>query len=217
MTAKATDWDAYYKRPAAPAQFTRRISAARIIKTLRAVLSQPNVAICELGGANSCFIDDFLKEPALAAYHIIDNNRYGLELVRNRLLKDRRVSVELADALAIGPRSQAYDAVFSVGLIEHFDQEGTGRCIDAHFGLCRPGGSVLITFPTPTLPYRAIRRAAEGLGIWAFPDERPLGFDEVVQRCARHGDVVHQSINWWIGLTQGYVLTRKSDTRAVAN
>ena len=216
MTGKATDWDAYYKRPAAPAQLTRRISAARIVKTLRPALSQPGVTICELGGANSCFIDDFLALPSLAAYHIIDNKRYGLELVRNRLHSQSRVSTELADVMAMQPREKAFDVVYSVGLIEHFDRDGTARCIETHFDLCRPGGTVLITFPPPTLPYRAIRSAAESLRIWAFPDERPLGFDEVVKSCARHGEVLHQSINWWIGLTQGYVLTRKSATRAGA-
>lgn len=217
MKTKATDWDAYYKRPAAPAQFTRRITARRIVRRLTPALVQPNRAVCELGGANSCFIDDFLKLPTLAKYHIIDNNAYGLRLAGERLATDPRVSTELADALSIASGHDRYDVVYSVGLIEHFDPEGTARCIDAHFALCRPGGTVLITFPTPTLPYRAIRTAAEGFGIWAFPDERPLRFGEVVASCARHGIVEHQSINWWIGLTQGYVLTRKSDKRSSGN
>ena len=186
------------------------------MRTLQPALVQPDVAVCELGGANSCFIDDFLNLPTLAKYHIIDNNAYGLRLAGERLAKNPRVTTELADALGIASARADYDVVYSVGLIEHFDTAGTARCIDAHFALCRPGGMVLITFPTPTLPYWTIRLSAEAMGIWAFPDERPLRFGEVASTCARHGTVQHQSINWWIGLTQGYVLTRKSSNRPKA-
>lgn len=205
MRSNATDWDEYYRHPASPAAFTRKISAAKILRTLATELVQPSVRVCELGGANSCFIDYFLQRPNLKAYHAVDLNAYGIGLLRQRYPDDPRVDAQVADALRIEPGSGDYDVVYSVGLIEHFAPAETARCIDAHFHLCRPGGTVLITFPTPTVPYRVIRSAAEQLGIWAFPDERPLKFDEVVPVCTRHGRLEHRSINWAIGLTQGYV------------
>lgn len=207
--AKATDWDAYYKRPAATASFTRRISARRILRTLERQLAAKGVRVCELGGANSCFVGDFLALPNLGSYHVIDLNPYGVGLLNERLSHDSRVSGQVADALQVAPGAGQYDIVYSVGLIEHFDAAGTARCIESHFNLCRPGGTVLITFPTPTAPYRLIRGMAELMGIWAFPDERPLGFGEVLVTCRSHGEVTHQSINWAIGLTQGYVVTIK--------
>ena len=214
MSGKATDWDAYYKRPAAVASVTRRISAARILRTLAQPLAAERVSICELGGANSCFIDDFLRLPSVGRYDVLDLNDYGIELLTNRFPNDARVGARVADALATPAGSGSYDIVYSVGLIEHFDPQRTARCIDAHFNLCRAGGTVLITFPTPTPPYRLIRGAAELLGIWAFPDERPLSFAEVGRACSRRGTVVHQSINWAIGLTQGYVMTENASNEA---
>jgi hypothetical protein len=49
---------------------------------------------------------------------------------------------------------------------------------------------------------------AEIAGMWAFPDERPLGFEEVTSCCGQHGNIIHRSINWAILLTQGYVMVR---------
>ena len=213
MTPDATDWDTYYRRPARFAPITRRISAAKILRTLGPRLTQPGVRVCELGGANSCFIDDFVALPNMGRYHVIDSNAYGVELLNQRFPNDLRVSAEVANALELTSPAEKHDIVFSVGLIEHFDRAHTARCIEAHFRLARPGGAVLITFPTPTLPYRLIRGAAELFGIWAFPDERPLMFDEVSFSCSRFGRSEHESINWAIGLTQGYILTSSFDSR----
>jgi 2-polyprenyl-3-methyl-5-hydroxy-6-metoxy-1,4-benzoquinol methylase len=69
--------------------------------------------------------------------------------------------------------SEAADVVFSVGLIEHFDQSGTNAMIRAHFKALKPAGCAIISFPTPTWLYRAAPRLAETLGLWKFPDERP--------------------------------------------
>jgi SAM-dependent methyltransferase len=207
MTTEKTDWDAYYKRPMPTAAMTRKITTRKLLRSLREQLGKREVSVCELGGANSCFIDDFLSLPSVVRYHVIDLNEYGVDLLRQRFDDDARVTAELADATAITHGAGTHDVVYSVGLIEHFDSTTTARCIVSHFNLCRPGGTVLITFPTPTLPYRLIRGAAESVGIWAFPDERPLQFREVMQTCSEHGKIVHHSTNWWIGLTQGYVVT----------
>lgn len=208
---KKTDWDAYYRRPIGPVQITRRISAAKLRARLRAPLSQPDVSVCELGGANSCFIDDFLKRDTVARYHVVDSNAYGAQLLRQRFQGDARVTVETADALELGQRDGEFDIVYSIGLIEHFAPPDTARCISAHFALCRPGGVVLMTFPTPTWLYKAIRAAAEWAKMWRFPDERPLSFEEVVRTATHHGQLDHRSINWMIGLTQGYVVCTKNE------
>lgn len=208
MNPNATDWDSYYKKPASLAGFTRKISASKILNTLGTELSKPGLTICELGGANSCFIDYFLPLPNLTTYDVIDLNQYGIELLDQRFREDKRVRTKLQNALELGPEAEKYDIVYSVGLIEHFDVENTARCVAAHFHLCQPGGLVLITFPTPTIPYRMIRGIAERLGVWAFPDERPLQFSEVKSASDRFGSLTHESINWGIGLTQGYVVFR---------
>jgi cyclopropane fatty-acyl-phospholipid synthase-like methyltransferase len=140
---------------------------------------------------------------------VIDNNKFGLSLLNNRL-SSVPITLEEADILD-GSRGQQkkFDVVYSVGLIEHFDPIGTRRAIRAHFERCEVGGVVLITFPTPTVLYKLLRAIAEMIGKWPFHDERPLNFDEVELTCDQHGVILHRSINWLIGFTQGYVVYRK--------
>jgi hypothetical protein len=170
-------------------------------------LAKEDVTVCEFGGANSCFVDDFLRLGGVK-YHVIDNNRFGCTLLTDRYKNDRRVVVECLDVLSFSQHVAEFDVVYSVGLIEHFDISGTCSCIEKHFLACKPGGIVLISFPTSTLLYRAIRSIAEATGRWMFPDERPLTFEEVCSTADRFGECEHKSINWWIGLTQGYVRYR---------
>jgi cyclopropane fatty-acyl-phospholipid synthase-like methyltransferase len=114
----------------------------------------------------------------------------------------------MADLLAGPVSTEKADIVFSVGLIEHFSTADTAECIRAHFELVKPGGYVLITYPSPTALYSIIRRAAELLKIWSFPDERPLTSQETVPLFSRYGAVVQKKMNWWIGLTQEIVLIK---------
>ncbi|QCK88184.1 class I SAM-dependent methyltransferase [Phreatobacter aquaticus] len=103
---------------------------------------------------------------------------------------------------------QKGDLVYSVGLIEHFEPKDTARMIHAHFEAAIPGGLVLITYPTPTLPYRTIRGAAEMLGVWKFHDERPLAYDEVGREMEKYGQIIFRKMNWFIGLTQEILVAR---------
>lgn len=205
MNSEATDWDAYYKSVPSYTSVTRRISANKIVGAMRPFAGKP-VSICEIGGANSCFVDFICDNLPVAKYHIVDANAYGLSLLSEKSPKTQLTS-ELADVLTPYSSDEKFDIVYSVGLIEHFNKADTRIAIDGHFDRCKPGGMVLITFPTPTVLYRTIRSVAEGINRWSFPDERPLKFDEVRNACEKHGKVLHESINWAIGLTQGYIVT----------
>jgi len=209
-----TDWNAYYHRPAAPAKLTRKISSAKILATLAPALAHQEISVCELGGANSCFADDFLKRQNIVNYHIIDTNDYGVELFKTRYATEHRATAEILDARGLDT-NPSFDIVYSVGLIEHFLEDDTANCIESHFRVCKPGGVVLITFPTPTLIYRVIRKIAEALDLWEFHDERPLQFSEVESTAKPLGLSLHRSTNWWIGLTQGYVMYRKPTSSAI--
>ena len=78
--------------------------------------------------------------------------------------------------------------------------------IDGHFRCTRQGGLVILFFPTPTWLYRAARAVVESVGAWPFPDERPLGFDEVLRAAGPHGRAVYQGVNWGAVFTQGMVV-----------
>lgn len=208
MTA-ATDWDLYYRHVPKYTSFARTLSQRKLIRLLQTLSPGSRLTICELGGANSCFVQEICRSLPVQHYHVVDLNALGLKLLNGKNVPCALTS-ELADVTNAAPDGQPFDIVFSVGLIEHFDQAGTARAIRAHFDRCRAGGVVLITFPTPTALYRILRAAAETAGIWKFPDERPLHFDEVLRVCSGRGALVHRSVNWLIGLTQGYVAFRKA-------
>jgi SAM-dependent methyltransferase len=172
--------------------------------------SPPHPRIAELGGAGGGVLDAVLEAVRPREYHIVDSNAFGLELLRARQDLLPILHLHEADVLSLGLSLQL-DVVFSVGLIEHFDEEGTRHAVSAHFDLLRPGGIAIISYPTPTLLYRAIRRASEATGQWIFHDERPLKLEEVRMLAATHGELLSERIIWPIGLTQAIVVVRKRD------
>ena len=210
MKPAHTDWDSYYARPYRTASVTRKHTASVLVDLMRRN-DGARASILEFGGANSCFIDQILEQVQPARYDVIDNNWLGLDLLKSRYPGDDRVSVRQGDALAISEPERLYDIVFSVGLIEHFDPSGTARVVAAHFKFLRPGGTAIITFPTPTWLYRSVRGLAEVTGNWIFHDERPLLLPEFEQAVAGLGDIRSARILWPLILTQYCVEVRKFD------
>ncbi|MCX7044705.1 MAG: GtrA family protein [Candidatus Sumerlaeota bacterium] len=203
----ATDWDSYYRQPVTTARFSRRITAGRLVGLIKRFSPEPHPRIVELGGGNSFFIETCKRQIAPQSYCVIDNNQLGLDLLAELYKEDGSISVVNGDVLGTLPNMNA-DIVMSVGLIEHFDRDGTKRAIQNHFRLLRPGGLAIILFPTPTLLYRATRFCAEMFGLWRFPDERPLRADEVLPAIRETADVLYMKINWLIFLTQMIIVAR---------
>lgn len=203
-----TDWDAYYERPAWPSRLTRRFTAQRLLDLLRHYGGAP-ADICELGGANSCFLDDVRRLFPQARYTVVDNNDTGLELLARRMHSSAGITLLRQDIRDLPDTLLTADVVFSVGLIEHFDPADTARVVAKHFAILKPGGVAVISFPTPTWLYRGTRRMAELGGVWRFPDERPLRFSEVARAVVPYADILHTTINWPIVLTQGLLVARR--------
>ena len=208
----ATDWTRYYEKPFVTAYVTRRITAHRIAKMVLDAGGFPDRhgSIIELGGGNSSFCDTVMHHLFAQFYTVVDSNPRGTLLFWMRHPDSYNYPIVCADILTLDPSSLAHaDFVFSVGLVEHFTEEQTKIAIRRHFELTIPGGLVLITFPVPTFTYRLIRRAAEMLGIWRVPDERPIQLEDAVALCAEHGEILAKCLNRAILLTQGIVLARK--------
>jgi len=207
----ATDWDSYYTSVPATAKLTRRYTTATLLDAIRrhaSAAGEQGLSIVEIGGANSCFLDGILSAVRCARYDIVDTNRYGLELLEKRLGGNDKVHLHRESVLDMSLGSQA-DIVFSVGLVEHFDPPGTRAAVLAHFDALRPGGTLILTFPTPTPLYRATRRLIEMLGMWKFHDERPLGAAEVSEAIRERGDIVYRKTLWPLILTQHLIVARK--------
>jgi glycosyltransferase involved in cell wall biosynthesis len=212
----ATDWDRYYASTPLTARLTRRYTAALLVRVLRRFAGQDPGSVVELGGGNSCFFERILREVRPGAYHVVDTSEHGIELLRRRLPGYPQLRLHLQSVTSLALEADA-DAVFSVGLIEHFDRDGLRRAIGAHFQPLKPGAHAIISFPTPTWLYRAARSVCEALGVWRFPDERPLRPDEVRALVAGQGEVVFEKTLWPLIFTQHLMVVRKSGAGQAAS
>jgi len=210
-----TDWDQYYQHVPYTARFTRRYTESVLIGILRSCFFTPDQTILEIGGANSCFLDGLTRTFRPRVYHVVDKNQYGLDLLAQRAT-GRSVQIHHGDVLALSNLGATADVVMSIGLIEHFNPEGTRRAVEAHFQCLEEGGYAIISFPTPTLLYRLVRGVAEAAGVWRFPDERPLQPQEVREVASRFGPVVLEKTLWPLILTQHLIVVRKADHTAAS-
>jgi len=213
---KSTDWDSYYGAPSPFASITRRITGRLFLRLIEKFKPAAITGFCELGGANSCFFSSLTAGYPDAFYTVLDTNRKGLDLLAGRCPSPKKVALLENDILASAPAGVSADVVFSAGLIEHFSPKDTAKAIQAHFACARPGGLVIISFPTPTWLYRATRSLAESLGLWLFHDERPLKPAAVEREMARYGTILYRTINWKIILTQGIIVARADKTGELA-
>lgn len=208
----ATDWDRYYTHVPLTARITRRYSTAVLMDAIKryapSISGDQRPSFIEIGGANSCFLDSILSKIGCRSYDVIDTNRYGLALLEKKTGRGGLVRLHEQSVLELSVNIQA-DIVFSIGLVEHFDIAQTRRAVLAHFDVARPGGIVIITFPTPTLLYRVARTIIEVLGMWRFPDERPLRPAEVIAAVNAQGEVLEQKTLWPLILTQHIIVARK--------
>jgi cyclopropane fatty-acyl-phospholipid synthase-like methyltransferase len=204
-----TDWDSYYHKPSFFAKFTRKCTERILLRHLKkANALSPIQTICELGGANSCFFPVIRKAFPGVLFTVVDNNEQGVSLFKKKYANDLLINTKLLDILIDNNLPAMSDVVFSVGLIEHFSPADTQNVIRKHFLCSKPGGLVIITFPTPTWLYKIIRFISEKCHAWIFYDERPLHVADVVAQVEPYARVITSFINWGTLLTQGVVIAR---------
>jgi hypothetical protein len=211
-----TDWNQYYASTPFTARLTRKYTAAVLLSVLKRYAglgASDSKTLVELGGANSCFLNSILNELHPRAYHVVDTNQCGLNLLQGKIKQGQNVLLHWGDVLNLSLNVQA-NAVVSVGLIEHFDPAGTRKAILGHLDLLHPGGCAIISFPTPTALYRVARFLAEQLGLWRFPDERPLQPQEIRETIRDRGEVVFEKTLWPLVFTQHIMVIRKLETSA---
>ena len=207
-----TDWEEYYKDRQTGFNIsiiTRKISEKKLIKNINKFANKKD-SIYELGGADSSFYLGFRKSFPNINFGIVDFSEIGCKLFEQKygseLTKSFNKDILKTDLSTL----EKADVVMSVGMIEHFLENDTAKCIEQHFNLTQKDGLVIITYPTPTWLYRLIRKSAEILKIWRFHDERPLMFKEVDATASKYGTCLSKKINWAIGLTQEIVVYRKN-------
>jgi glycosyltransferase involved in cell wall biosynthesis len=212
-----TNWEEYYRHPFPASRWSRGIMSGmlRDLISTQAPRRQP-LSVLELGGGNSCFLDGLMQHFTLAPYVVLDNSPEGMRLARERFAPayGNRVGYIQDDVFAASPDRQ-FDVVFSVGLIEHFDDHAMQKLIGLHRRWAAPDGLVLIAVPTPTIFYRLFRAGAEILGLWKFPDERPVPRARLVALMQQEGlDVIFERTLWSQVLTQAIVAARPAPAAA---
>jgi SAM-dependent methyltransferase len=205
-SAKATDWNEYYRRERFLLRFTQPFIFGALLRALK-IYSVPHPVVVELGGAGGGVFDAVRLTLHPAAYHVVDTNEYGLNLIREKT-GGGSVFLHLQDARNPALDLSA-DVVFSTGLIEHFDEEGTRKAIRSHLTLLKPGGVAVITFPTPTFLYRISRGISEFAGKWIFHDERPLRMPEIRAAIEGAGILLDERLIWQTPWTQEIVVIRR--------
>lgn len=205
----ATDWDQYYDRPLATAKLTRRYTGHWLRTAMRNYAAgKAPLSVIEFGGGNSCFFRSIVDSLPIGRYEVVDLNQKSLDLFEQqaREVPGLSTAAHRADLLTATPPLAPADIVFSVGLIEHFSPEGTREVARRHFDCVKKGGIVIITAPTPTWLYRLTRFAAEQIGVWKFPDERPLLPDEILAAGEGLATLRHSATLWPLVLTQQAVV-----------
>lgn len=176
MTPFATDWDRYYDSPAPTAHLTGRYTAHWLESMMRRYTSgRSPLSVIEFGGGNSCFFKRLAETLPIGRYEIVDLNAKSLALFEQQghEVPAVKTAAHRTDLLKEAPALEPADIVYSVGLIEHFSPEGnTGGC-KASFFLCQARRHRHHHSADATWLYRTVRAAAEMIGTWAFPDERP--------------------------------------------
>ena len=213
MTAAIVDpaaWDAYYEKDQVPAFMKRRLLRHFTDAIAEHVPRGKNLVFCELGGGNSFLYPELIRRYDVAEYHVIDNNEAGLDLFR-RHADSRNGIAHHADILRMDPCPCSADVTLSAGLVEHFDAEGTKRCLERHAALTKPGGTVILSFPFGSGLYWGFRGLLTLVGLWPPFYERPLTEAEVAKTLSRSGSILHVRSIWSILLTQKLMVVRRGD------
>lgn len=207
-----TDWTSYYsEKKSIWSAYTQKSTFEIIKKTVHTYFDKnESIKVIELGGGNSCFVAKLVNTCNIERYDILENNDLASNLFEELELNIEHCSIR-KDILVADEECEhgRYDFCFSVGLIEHFEDNQIKNAIDRHFEYVDKGGIVLITFPTPTIKYRLIRKIMEVIKKWQFWDETPLKFDDVKDVLTKRADILYKFINRRLFLTQYVVILKK--------
>jgi SAM-dependent methyltransferase len=151
VTVGLTDerfWDEYWHAVRLPLEVdpSSSLVAAAIVEVFERFLATPEpLSLLELGGAPGQY-SACLHRRLGHAVTILDNSPVGCEKARENFdLLGIPARVVEGDMFAPPAELGTFDAVFSLGLIEHF--EDITQAVRAHVALVRPGGLLFLGVP----------------------------------------------------------------------
>jgi SAM-dependent methyltransferase len=142
-------WDSYWERACAlPVEATRdaQSSTAAILRVMdRFAVRDSPLSVLELGGAPGGYVAHLHRRFGHDVC-VLDNSQVGVELTRKNFeLLGIPGRVLQRDLFCADPPIPQFDVVYSLGLIEHF--EDTQAIVAAHLMYVRPGGRLIIGCP----------------------------------------------------------------------
>ena len=80
---------------------------------------------------------------------------YGVDLNRHEEVKD--ASLTIADTRHLPFPDNTFDLTYSLGVVEHMQEDGTARAVREHVRVTRKGGFILITTPAKSVLFTPLR------------------------------------------------------------
>lgn len=214
---RKTNWTKYYQQKKSFfSTYTQRFTLKKIFDCMNQSIDDrcDDIKVMELGGGNSCFAKEICNQRNISNYDIVDNNELAVGFfVKQNLYVGKYTGILQDLTQKIDNITPVYDFVFSIGLIEHFQPKDRKQVIQNHFRYCKPGGVVMISFPTPTRKYLFWRRIMELLGVWMFWDETPLTYEDIREELEENGKIIKVELNKRLYLTQMIVLISKQEEK----
>lgn len=201
-----TDWKKYYsKKPIKIITKKRNNNICFILNVLKNN-SFFGGNVLEYGGGNSMVAEAISNSFDVRKFTIVDSNKYGIELLKNRNIDNLNARCE---SIFEYKDEKIYDLIYSIGLIEHFQENDLIKCIKEHFRYVKDGGYVLITFPVKCFRYMFIRTVMEVFNLWRYTDEVPLNNKKIGDILKDYGDVIVNEVNSKLILPQAIILVKK--------
>ena len=141
-------WDAYWEGSQLPQELgpERSVYLDELLTTLgRHLPTTPRLTMLEIGGAPGRYLAHFHREHGYSV-HALEYSRVGAELARRNFeLLGIDAGVTHGDMFDPEVELPRFDIVYSLGLIEHFDDPVA--VAEAHLRFAKPGGLLIVGAP----------------------------------------------------------------------
>jgi SAM-dependent methyltransferase len=141
-------WDEYWQSSQLPVEITKgaQTTSDAILKVIdRFLVSNSRLSVLEVGGAPGGYLAHVWRQFGHEVC-VLDNSPVGIDLTR-RNFKVLGIPGRVLEGDLFKPEDAApkFDVVFSLGLIEHFDD--THAVVAAHLDHLKPGGTLIVGCP----------------------------------------------------------------------
>jgi len=180
--APPAEWDAYWKKKSSPGGLAYEVVAScyrrlvirpNLVRVLRKRF-KPGEELLHAGCGSGQVDIDLHGFFALTA---VDISLAALELYSRN--NPRAKQIEQGDIFSLPFRSETFDGVFNLGVMEHFTQEQIVTLLAEMRRVLRPGGRVVLFWPHAQAPSVYVLRTVHAIMQHVFDNSRRLHPEEI--------------------------------------